>query len=186
MKGMRALIVVGLAACLGGYAAPARAGEYVVHACEGGSAVGSGWSPSFSGWNNGEGPIFLEPLVEQCGASQSPEFGVNFASMSGTGPLAALWRFDAPADTTITSLVLRRRGDGYAFVAPFTYAVRDASETALELRSEDNWVVGLSEREFRGLSTSSVSFGLTCPASILCGGGSQGPSIAANRALVTL
>ena len=58
MKGMRAIIVVGLAACVGAFAAPARAGEYVVHACEGGSVAGSGWTPSFSGWNNGEGPLF--------------------------------------------------------------------------------------------------------------------------------
>ncbi|WP_169542091.1 hypothetical protein [Solirubrobacter soli] len=178
---MRAIIVVGLAACVGAFAAPARAGEYVVQSCDAAGPHGrvSGWSGTFSGWAPSDSGR-LPPVNDRC--AEGMGFGVDFNVGLAQGPLAAFWRFEAPADTAITTLVLRRQGGADA-TSPgdgaFDYVVRDGSGSILETNPSPPWTIGgdanpfpgFAERVFGGLTTRYVTFGMSCTASGPCGAG---------------
>jgi hypothetical protein len=185
MRVMRAIFGVVVVALAFAFAARAEAGEYVVHACEGTSVAGSGWRPVSSG----VGGLAHEPLADECGDAQSRAFGVDLSGATAPGPVSALWQFDAPADTTITALALRRLSIGQSSQRPFIYAIRDAAATDLERRADASWMIGFpdfEQQEFAGLATSFVSFGASCPPETICDGGPIGPRIGARDVRVTL
>lgn len=142
-------------------------------AANGQTVATSAWTSAFGGWPTGhEGRP--SPLGDRC--ADDLGFGIDVGGVELTGPLTAAWTFTAPGDTRISSL--DERGVGAHKNMPksqqsFPYVLRTGDAQILEASPPQGaWFLGSPSgtRGFEALNTQSLTFEMTCPAEVRCGG----------------